>query len=192
MNAKRTMICVLLAALLLFALAACTPSEQDKPGEKTVSEIAVKTLPDTVEYFVGDEFSVAGGVITVTYSDETTEDVAMTDAGVEITAPNTSRVGEKTVTVKYGGEKTTFKVTVVMKGYSVTFDYNYDGAPAAAVQNVMEGEEPAAAPRAAEEARRAQPIRQPRPNAAAIPSTIGISIESAPCCMTLKRPSAAT
>ena len=67
MNAKRTMICVLLAALLLFALAACTPSEQDKPGEKTVSEIAVKTLPDTVEYFVGDEFSVAGGVITVTY-----------------------------------------------------------------------------------------------------------------------------
>ena len=64
MNAKRTMICVLLAALLLFALAACTPSEQDKPGEKTVSEIAVKTLPDTVEYFVGDEFSVAGGVIT--------------------------------------------------------------------------------------------------------------------------------
>lgn len=143
MNAKRTMICVLLAALLLFALAACTPAEQDKPGEKTVSEIAVKTLPDTVEYFVGDEFSVAGGVITVTYSDETTEDVAMTDAGVEITAPNTSRVGEKTVTVKYGGEKTTFKVTVVMKGYSVTFDYNYDGAPAAAVQNVMEGEEAA-------------------------------------------------
>ena len=66
MKAQRTMSCGRLAALLRFALAACTPSEQDKPGEKTGSEIAVKTLPDTVEYFVGDEFSVAGGVITVT------------------------------------------------------------------------------------------------------------------------------
>lgn len=145
MKGKRGIIYVLLAVLMLFSLAACAPAEQDDPtpGEKTVTEIAVKTMPDKIEYFVGEEFSVAGGIITVTYSDASTEDVAMTDASVEVTAPNTSRVGEKTVTVRYGNEKATFKVTVVMKGYSVTFDYNYEGAPDAAVQNVMEGEEAA-------------------------------------------------
>ena len=154
MKGKRGIISILLSVLLLFALAACAPTVTDDPGditdpgggdtqvtEKTVTEIEIKTMPDKVEYFVGEEFTVAGGVITVTFSDASTQDVAMTDASVTVTAPNTSRVGEKTVTVKYGSEKVTFKVTVVMKGYSVTFDYNYDGAPEATEQNVMQGEE---------------------------------------------------
>lgn len=163
MNTKKRglkgFIALLLGVLLLFAFTACgptTPSDgpgTDTPGpggtntddsgttEKTVEEIEIKTLPDKVEYFVEEEFSVEGGVITVTYSDNTSEDVAMTDPDVDITAPNTSRVGEKTVTVKYGGKKTTFKVTVVMKGYTVVFDYNYEGAPENTEVNVMEGEE---------------------------------------------------
>ena len=138
MNSKkrtlRGLAALLLGILLLFAFTACGPAESgDGPGDD----------PGTTEteYFVGEEFYVEGGVIAVTYSDNTSEEVAMTDPDVDITAPNTSRVGEKTVTVKYGGAKTTFKVTVVMKGYTVRFDYNYEGAPAATEVNVMEGEE---------------------------------------------------
>lgn len=143
MKKTARLLTILLGFVFLFALTACGPQDTppDEGTETTVEEIAVKELPDKVEYFVGEEFSVAGGSITVTYSDATTKEVAMTDPSVEVTAPNTSRVGEKTVTVKYENKKTTFKVTVVMKGYNVTFDLNYDGAPAPSVNNVMEGEE---------------------------------------------------
>lgn len=152
MKGKRAFICILFAALMLFVFAACGPQEeQPGPGgdqgtppvtdTKTVSEISVKTNPEKTEYFVGEEFTVAGGVILVTYSDDSTQDVPMTDSAVEVTAPNMTRVGEKTVTVRYEGKRATFKVTVVMKGYNVTFDYNYEDAPEASVINVMQGEE---------------------------------------------------
>lgn len=114
-------------------------SETSAVQEAAVSKISIKTMPTKTEYYVGEEFSVEGGVITVEYEDGTTKDLSMTADGVTVTAPNTSRVGEKTVTVKYGNKKATFKVTVVMKGYDVTFDYNYEGAEDTVV-NVMQDE----------------------------------------------------
>lgn len=126
---------VLLAVLLCFSfvLAAC--------GGKTkqVSAISVSTLPTKAVYEVGETLDLAGGELTVTYTDDTTEKVSLTAAGVTTTKPNMSSTGEKTVSVTYESKTTTFKITVVAAGLKVTFDLNYTGAAAGEAVKVENG-----------------------------------------------------
>lgn len=140
---KKTMkrfriLCALLVLLMIFAsvfaVAACS-DEESASDEVTVSKIEVTKLPTKTEYITGEEFSVDGGEITVTYSDGTSEIKKMTDSGVEITAPDTDAVDEsdpekeeadKNVIVEYGNKRTTFKISVSVKKFTVTFVYNYD------------------------------------------------------------------
>ena len=82
---------------------------------KTVSGIAVKTMPIKSKYHSGDEFDSTGLVITVTYSDATTADLS---TGFTL-SPSTytftdadETTGSKTFTVSYSGKSTTFDVTV--------------------------------------------------------------------------------
>ena len=81
---------------------------------KTVTGITVKTNPTNTTYEHGDTIDLTGGAITVTYSDGSTEDVSMTDAGVSITSPTGGKadVGNQTVTISYEGKTTTFNTTV--------------------------------------------------------------------------------
>ena len=105
--------------------------EDDDQKENTVSKIAVKTVPDKTEYWVGETFSVDGGVITVTYRDRTTEDIPMTDEAVEVGSVNMNIAAlSKTVRVTYQNKSANFTIKIKEKGGLVTFDYNYDGAPA--------------------------------------------------------------
>lgn len=157
----RKLIAVLCAVLCTLTLAACgsdnnpsaassnptnstavqNPQNTDNSGSTgtaEVSSITIKTEPKT-EYFVDEKFTVEGGILTVEYTDGTTKDIDMTDPSVEITEPSTSRAGSKTVTVKYGDAKVTFKVTISTKGLTVTYDLNYSGAPAPSTENVVKG-----------------------------------------------------
>lgn len=110
-------------------------------GEKEASSLAVKSQPTKTEYFIGEEFDPTGCVITVTYDDNSTEDLDLSDERLTYTAPSTATEGTKTVRVRMGSAQTTFQVTVVAKTYDVTFDLNYDGAPApTVVEDVKEGE----------------------------------------------------
>lgn len=131
---KKIFTCLLALCLAGTAfVAGCTggPSEEP-PAEKTVTKIEVTKMPDKVAYNVGEEFSAAGGEITVTYSDSTTEVMAMTAEGVTVSSVQTTINDEnknsdsKTVTVRYGGERVTFEITVSYVMYDFTFDYNYD------------------------------------------------------------------
>lgn len=72
-----------------------------------LSSIAVSG--QTTTFTVGDTFDF-GGVVTATYSDESEQDV--TDLA-NISECDLSTVGEKTVTVSYGGESTTYKINVI-------------------------------------------------------------------------------
>ena len=113
-----------------------TPSDNPNPddptpGEKEVTKIEITTMPEKLEFFVGEEFSYEGGELTVTYSDNSTEKVPFTAEGVEISNVNISINGDtdtenKTVTVRYGGERATYQITVAYELFNVTFDYNYD------------------------------------------------------------------
>lgn len=96
-------------------------------ANKTVSKIEVKTLPSKTEYVKGDTFDPSGGVLTITYTDNTTSDVSMTAEGVTFNNPNMSTVGDKNVRATVGGKNVTFKIKVVDQTFTVKFDYNYEG-----------------------------------------------------------------
>ena len=82
--------------------------------EKTVSSISVKTNPSKTTYEHGDTINLAGGVLKVTYEDNSTEDISMTDSNVKITKPTTGKadVNNQTITISYKGKTTTLKLNV--------------------------------------------------------------------------------
>ena len=88
---------------------------------KEVSDISISTQPTKTAYFVGDELSV-DGKITVTYSDDSSEDIDITPAMV--TGFNSSAAAAKqTLTVTYGGKTAAYDISVTaveITGITVT------------------------------------------------------------------------
>ena len=136
MKVKR-ILALILAAMLVFCLAACggsdnqgDSSEGNKPSSsgKTVESAEITTQPTKTEYFVGEEFDGTGGVITVTYADGSTEEVSMTAPNVTNNL-NTENVGKKSVSLYVDDVKAskTVSVTVTKESITVTINYNYDG-----------------------------------------------------------------
>ena len=79
---------------------------------KTVTSIAVKDKPSKTEYDHGDTVNLAGGVITVTYSDNSTENVSMTDPKVSIDSGSIANINNNVVKISYSGKTTTFNIKV--------------------------------------------------------------------------------
>lgn len=107
-------------AWLIVAILSCMPllfiaCNDGKKPEKTLSSIAVTTLPSKTVYAIGEAFSAEGGKLTATYSNSETEVVALTDSSVKVIAPSTSTPGTKKVSVEYGGKETSFDITVKEK-----------------------------------------------------------------------------
>lgn len=143
---NRRLWAMVLALCLVFsvALTACggdtsdptDPPKQTDPTQgatKEVTGIEVTKQPDKVEYYVGEEFSAAGGEIKVTYSDNSTETKSMTDSEVTVSEVNTtinddSLTAKKTVTVRFGGKSARFEVTVSHMIFTVRYDLGYEGA----------------------------------------------------------------
>ncbi len=80
--------------------------------EKTVTKIVVKTNPTKTSYIVGQDLVLTGGVIRATYSDDSTNDISMTNTSVSASGYNKNNAGEQTITLTYSGKTTTFKVQV--------------------------------------------------------------------------------
>ena len=115
--------------------------------DKKVTSVEVETMPNKTVYVIGEEFSAEGGTLKVTYDDGTTEIVAMTDSSVKLSKPTMKTANTKNVTATVGKKRVVFKIEVVAGMCVVTFDLNYDGAPAAFTQEVSKGgtaSEPAA------------------------------------------------
>ena len=74
--------------------------------------IAVTTLPTKLEYVEGEEeFDPAGGIITVSYDDGSSEEVAL--SADMVGGFDNSVVGAQTLTVSYGGFTATFDIEIV-------------------------------------------------------------------------------
>lgn len=91
---------------------------------RTLSSIAVKTAPTKVTYEEGDKFDPAGLVITASYSDETSEDVAYADHASAFTFNPTLTTALTTtntsVTITYGGKTATQNITVNAHQYTIS------------------------------------------------------------------------
>ncbi len=81
----------------------------DAEPERTVSSIAVRTLPSKTSYEEGERISTAGLVLTVNYSDGTSSTVT---SGFTLNAQYASGNGTQTVTVTYKGKTAQFDITV--------------------------------------------------------------------------------
>jgi len=81
--------------------------------EKTLAEISIAALPDQVEYYDGDALNLTGARLRLTYDNETTEKIDITND--MIIGFDNSISGEQDVTVSYEGFTTTFPVTVIMR-----------------------------------------------------------------------------
>lgn len=105
-----------------------TPGGDVIDENKTVDKIAVASEPTKTSYVIGDEFSVEGGTILVTYTDGSTQTLPMSSPSFEVSTPRMNASGNKTVTVKCGKKSVRFSITVANKSFNVTYHYNYDGA----------------------------------------------------------------
>ena len=81
-------------------------------AEKQITSISVKTNPTKTAYDHGDTIDLTGGVIQVTYDDNTTEDIDMTDPAVTIKTGSPADVNNPNVKLEYKGQETTFNITV--------------------------------------------------------------------------------
>ena len=105
-------------------------------ASKTVKSIAVTTPPTNTTYEHGaTPISKVGGIITVTYDDETTDTVSMEDPEVSIEAGDPADANNPNVTVGYKGKTATFPITVTdpivglaVKTPMTNLEYTHDTA----------------------------------------------------------------
>ena len=87
-------------------------TEGTAQAEKEVDTISVKNNPTKTNYEHGDTIDLTGGIITVNYTDGTSENIDMTDSKVGITTGNTADVNTNYVGISYNGKQTSFNITV--------------------------------------------------------------------------------
>ena len=92
------------------------------PSSVTLSSIAVKTAPSKTTYLEGDTFNPAGLVITATYSNSSTVDIAYAQHAADFTfSPSTSTAltpSNTSVTISYGGKNCSQAISVTAKTLS--------------------------------------------------------------------------
>ncbi len=88
----------------------------------TVRGIFVKTEPTKTEYFTGEVFDATGLTIGANLSDNTVKTLT---TGFEVSAPDMTTAGEKTVTVTYEGATTTFTINVVEAPAEPEYNYTF-------------------------------------------------------------------
>ena len=97
--------------------------------EKAITGIKVKTMPTKIEYIQNkEELDLTGGVIEVSYNDDTKEEVQMTSSEITVTGFSNEELGTKTIILTYLGQTTQFDV--VIKELPQPENSNFDEATA--------------------------------------------------------------
>ena len=134
------MLAAVLMASSLFCIPVYAELATELNAEKKVDKIEVGSDPEKTAYVSGEEFSLEGGTIIVTYDDGSTDELPMTADCFKIKEPGLKSSGTKTVTIKCDKKSARFTVKVADSNFTVTYNQNYDGAPEAEVAEVVKGQ----------------------------------------------------
>ena len=78
--------------------------------------IEVTTLPTKNQYIQNYEIlDLAGGILTITYNDKTTDTISLTNENVHTNGFDNTKIGTNTITVEYEGKTTTFDIQILSK-----------------------------------------------------------------------------
>mgnify|MGYP004501572349 CR=1 FL=1 len=81
--------------------------------EKTVKSISVKTMPTKTEYIQNqDNLDLTGGIIEVTYSDDSKAEISMTSEDVTASGFDNTTLGNNTITITYKEKTLTFDIEI--------------------------------------------------------------------------------
>lgn len=84
--------------------------------EKSISSIKLTTKPLKLKYIQNhDKLDLTGGKLTITYNDNSTSKLSLTNEEVNVTGFDNSKLGNNTVTLDYFGYTTTFDVEIISK-----------------------------------------------------------------------------
>ena len=93
--------------------------------EKTVTGITVKTAPNKIEYIQDKEqLDLTGGVIEISYNDNTVEQMTMTSEDISVSGFNNEKVGMQIITITYENKTTQFEVQIKELPKPVNSDFN--------------------------------------------------------------------
>jgi len=73
-----------------------------------VIQILLKTKPNKIEYSLGEELDLAGGIILARYENDATEEILMTNENITIAGYNENIVGKQEINITYKGINTKF------------------------------------------------------------------------------------
>lgn len=80
---------------------------------KTVTAISVKTMPTKTEYIQNkEELDLTGGIIEITYNDDSTEEMSMTSEEITVSGFNNKEIGTNTITLTYKEKTTQFNIEI--------------------------------------------------------------------------------
>lgn len=106
-------------------------------GEKTPVGLELIEKPKT-DYIVGESLETQGGRFRLVFDDETTEEHALDEAGVQVTGYDSHKEGRQTISISYRGVTTTYDVFVSPKPALNDEYLKQKLAEAAAVQNKVD------------------------------------------------------
>lgn len=138
---KKNILVVLIALIsvsALFSFAACDNGSDNGGDLQTVTKLEMATLPAKTEYYVDETFDITGASVKATFEGGASETYTLPNDNFKVSEPNMSKAGEKTVTVTVKGQRqrATFKISVLIQGFKLTYDLNYTNAPEASSVNV--------------------------------------------------------
>ena len=70
------------------------------------------SLPNKTTYMENEELNLEGGIVKITYTDNTTTELNLNSNSLTITGFNNQNIGKQTITVEYQGFTTSFEVEV--------------------------------------------------------------------------------
>lgn len=82
--------------------------------EKSILKIEVISMPSKIQYKQHtSNLDLTGGIILVTYNDETKKQISMQNDDVLISGFDNSILGERAITVSYAGKTSTFAINII-------------------------------------------------------------------------------